>query len=321
MAQPIIWDSGATYFDLQGVQAPKTIIPTEHILGLSILRQLYRRVHKQRKTLILHIGGEHRSGKSQLAVYLGAVLDKTFVDNFEKRVVHNQKTLLEAIEDINEKKIYGACVVIDEAGSTTAALSYQQEMAKSISESVQILGFLRIILIFVSPVRGFVLSSLRQMMHKSFYTKRESDEYTECQMYNLLYNNFAEEPYKAKPRVRLFGSRIIVPSIKFHKPPKWLSDKYEALEQQRKPIMLSALRERSTASEAKEKPAKVDLNKIIETIKLNPVPFLSTNSKPTAIRLSVDRLRGKLNLTTTDAKFVKLEAEALLSKQEPAKTA
>ena len=272
---------------------------------------MYRRVNILRKTLIIHIDGQHRDWKSVTACTLGYILDRTFVDNFEKRVVHNQTTLLEAIEDINNKKTYGACIVVDEAGSSVNKMKYYEDMAQAITESIQILGYLRTIIIFVSPVRGFILASLRQMTHKYFHSTRTSNDFATVQVYDLKYNAYREKMFKAKPKIRMFGNKIIVPRVRFHVAPAWLIEKYQKLELERKPVMLAGMKERGLEVEIKA--VKKDVYALLELVKKDPNPYTMPNSKSGKIRFSVSRLRNKLELRQADAMFIKEELESILN--------
>ena len=310
MEQTIQWKAAATYFDFEGEQPPELPIPTPNVLGILVLKQLYQRVHRLKKSLIIHIDGQHRSSKSTTACLIGTILDRTFIPNFNKRVVHTSEALIAAISEIEQKKIHGAVIICDEAGANLNNMKYFENVAQAISESVQVLGYLRVVIIFVSPMRGFILSSLRQMTHLYFHTRRGSNDYSICQMYALKYDPFHEKNYKQRPVVRLFGSRIIVPSLKIYKPPAWLLEKYQALEQERKPILLESLRTRSMG-EDKPKQNKPDVAQLLAKIRNDPTPYLAPASKEGVRKLSLPRLRLNLKCSDTTAKYLKAEWEVL----------
>lgn len=306
------WEKVAYAFDTKGTKMPKLPFSMALLLAIAWIKQMYHRVKGLKKTLIIHIDGDHRSWKSVWGCVFGALLDKTFIDNFDNRVIHSQKGLIDEISRIDKARIFGACIIVDEAGSTVNKQKYYEEMAQVINENVQILGYLKTIIIFISPRREFILSSLRKMTHKHFYMERDSNEYSYLTPYDIRYNSYKEESYKRKPRIRFFGQKIVLTRIKVHSAPKWLVEKYEALENLRKPALLAKMQEKSAAQEIANE--REDIDKLIERVVANPDDYASKRSTPGNIILEVWKLKNKLHVSKSEANEIKAMAEEKLYK-------
>jgi len=226
--------------------------------------------------------------------------------------VNSKKALLDAIAVLDQKKTYGACVIIDEAGADMNKQKYYEEMMQVVNESIQILGYLKAIIIFVSPRRNFIMSSLRQMTHYHFYSKRNSNEFTHLTPYELKYNAYKEEPYKKHPKVILFGQKIVLARLKISKAPEWLVERYQQLELQRKPALLAKLRERGIESEIVEK--KQDIDKLIDLVVEHFEDYKGKRFADDNVILNVFRIKGRLKIPMSDAEYIKSEAEPRIRK-------
>lgn len=318
------YEKEAYAFDMGGDPLKKLAYPTPTLLGLAIQKKWYRRVKGLRKTLIMHVSGEHQSWKSIFASRLAFTLDPTFTkpcptiddatDNFRKRVIHSPESFLDAIQDIQQNNIFGAALVIDEAGASMNKQAYYEKIIQAVNKTIQILGKYRVIIIFVSPVRDFIVASLRKMTHVYIHADRYSNEFTHLTVYNIKFNPYKEVPYKEKIRIRLFGSKIIVPNIKLYKSPTWLIDKYHIIEDERKPALLEQIREDGMAGEIQKK-ERVDTGKIIADVVERWDEFKGKKMLFGTISLHTGTISEKFNLSQFKASYIKRAAEVILEQK------
>lgn len=307
------WKRTAYAFDYKGPQIPKLGLTTNQLIFIAWLKQLHRRVWQTGKTLIAHADGEHRSWKSIKIAELGVLLDSTFLPNFNNRVVHTPKDFLDEVQRINDNKIYGAFIQVDEAGASINKQDYYEEFAKAINESIQILGYLHVIIVFVSPIRGFILSSLQKMTNLYLHFERNSNEYCYVIPYNLKYNSIKKAEFPKHPKIRLFGMKYKLMKLKWGTAPAFIVQKYQELELLRKPPLLAKMREKGLESEIREK--KRDIEQLIELVVQNPNDYASKSSTSENPIMDRFRIKGKLQISTGDATYIKSEAEDRLLKK------
>jgi hypothetical protein len=253
------------------------------------------------------------------------ILDPTFeklhrdstLEKPNKRIVHGSRELLEVIEDIVVKDIYGAFILIDEAGATVNKRDYYEEIAQAINQSVQVLGKWHVILAFVSPNMGEVLSSLQRMTNLYINVERVSNDYTYFKPYNLKWNSLTKKQYPKKPTIRVFGNKYKLRKLKLCSAPDWIVKNYQDIEDAKKPLMLAKMKERGLESEIKEK--KKDVYELIEMVKANTEPYLSKRSNPENLTLDRNRLAGKLQVSQAIAALIKAEVEDIWFKEKKAK--
>jgi hypothetical protein len=229
-------------------------LTTEELNGLVFLKRQWRTVHIYGFTILQHFDGRQRSGKSVSAILLATIYDKTFLPNFKRRVVHSADDFLMEVERIEKQGIKGAVIVVDEAGESMGSSDWYQAFADAINKSLMVFGYLHIIVFFVSPVKDFLLSGLRKMTNVYVRVKRYTNTETNLIIYDLDYGlkkNRMEHFYK-KPRLNIFGEKKIIRKLKIRNPPKWLMEQYHALEMERKPKIMSDLRNSGMKREQKE---------------------------------------------------------------------
>lgn len=112
------------------------------------------------------------------AVSFCHILDETFEANLESRVVYSSRALINAFKDIREKKIKGAGIIVDEAG--TGDLSSQrwyEDMAKLVSANLQAVGYLNPFVCFVTPNFSFINNVARKLSQGVFEVTRSHTRY------------------------------------------------------------------------------------------------------------------------------------------------
>ena len=166
---------------------PNLVINSQELNALAFLKRRREQVHITGLTLLAHFDGRHRSGKSVSAALIAAIWDKTFLKNFERRVVHNAEDFLEEMRRIEKEGIMGAVILVDEAGQSMGASDWYQQFADAIQKSIQVFGYLHIIILFVSPVKDFLLSGLRKMTNMYIRVKRFNNQEANLIIYDIDY--------------------------------------------------------------------------------------------------------------------------------------
>jgi len=152
--------------------------PTPERLAQAFFNRIWRKLHVENFSFLIVFYGRHRTGKSLGAVSFCHILDETFEKNLETRVVYSSRALINAFKDIRQKKIKGAGIVVDEAG--TGDLSSQrwyEDMAKLVSANLQAVGYLNPIVCFVTPNFSFINNVARKLSQGVFEVTRSHTRY------------------------------------------------------------------------------------------------------------------------------------------------
>lgn len=223
--------------------------------------------------------GRHRSGKSVSASCAGYLMDPTFWDNYESRVVKDHREFFDAWEVIDRNKIYGAVVQVDEAGVSMASSDWYETWIKDISKMVQMFGYLRPVVFFCAPIKDFVDNRLRRMFQNYFEVNRFSRAYCVYRPYDVGFNTFKNKAIYKTPKISLMDKDVYINRIVIT-PPEFIIDRYQALEEERKPIMLRGFKDDMLKAEAAGQKREVDPNKAIDYVVQNFHFFEGDRSKP-----------------------------------------
>ena len=297
---------------------PNLVINSQELNALAFLKRRREQVHITGLTLLAHFDGRHRSGKSVSAALIAAIWDKTFLKNFERRVVHNAEDFLEEMRRIEKEGIMGAVILVDEAGQSMGASDWYQQFADAIQKSIQVFGYLHIIILFVSPVKDFLLSGLRKMTNMYIRVKRFNNQEANLIIYDIDYGlrkNRMDYYYK-KPRLSIFGQKITLKKLKIRNPPKWFLEKYQKLEQERKPKIMEQLRNKGIKKqqiEAREGTFEDKVKFVMENYEM----FKADRATPLEPKLDADLIKmSSLEVKTyREAQAVKKRAERTLKER------
>lgn len=319
LSQGIEWPSGAFMFPPQSEITMHYGISDEQYIGLFHFRRQIQHVKNVGFTLIAHFDGRHRSGKSLAAITIASIYDRTFWPNFEDRVVHSPEAFLKAIEDIKNNNINGGVIVVDEAGATMASTSWFEAMSQAISKSVQILGYLHIIIFFVSPIKDFLLSGLKKMTNVYIHVKRYDRQESKLFIYNVSYNAIRGKIFHRHPTVSMFGELRTLNSIRLRAIPKWIMKRYQALEKGRKSNMLDVLKEDGSIDINKKKMQQHNQTSIDEYIKQTLTRYAEFETHTSSARkriLDKYMIAEALGIPHVRAGVVKIKVEHILNNKK-----
>jgi hypothetical protein len=174
--------------------------PTPQRIAEAFLNRLYRKLHVDNFSLLVSFYGKHRVGKSLAAVDFAYILDPTFEDNLEKRVVYTGKDIINAFKEIREKKIIGGAIIIDEAGSgELSSQRWYEEAAKIISAELQAVGYLNPFIGFVTQSFSFINTTARKLSQGVFEVDRTNNLYSTIKPFWIENNPWQSSTYRKYP--------------------------------------------------------------------------------------------------------------------------
>jgi len=212
-----------TYFNIDYEKAyPK---PTPERIAEAFFNRMWRKLHVENFSYLIVLYGLHRVGKSEAAVSIAHILDETFEENLESRVVYNSRELLNTFKDIRVLGEKGCAVVVDEAGSgDIAATRWYEDMAKIVSAQLQAVGWLNPLILFVTQNYSFINSTARKLSSGVFEVERKNNRYSTIKPFWVQSNPWMTGSYRKYPifceeRNGILSNVYKVNRIKIVRPP------------------------------------------------------------------------------------------------------
>lgn len=290
----------------------RTILPEKDYYFFAYLRSLRQRTHKFGFSNLTTVAGPHQSGKSTSSCVLSWLIDETFKDNFEKRVIYDPADLKEHIRkadrchSINQRDI-GQAIVLDEAGNTVEAQNYYSEVSREFNKVLQMMGYLKPIIFFICPIRRGIDSKIRDMANFHYNIRRPNTrEFTLISPRELKYDNITNRTWTKRPIIRYYGEKILLNNIKIYGIPSEILKRYKDLEKY-KSEQIQKEYENTKASEEK-KLDEIEIDRYVEKVIDNLPGFL--NSRETGIY--VDSLHYTFKIPIRACNVIKLNAERKL---------
>jgi hypothetical protein len=259
--------------------------------------------------------GRHRVGKSLCAVSFAHVLDKTFMQDFEKRIVYTPDQFLDAVEDIKRKKIIGASIVWDEANLGIPSREWYNISNRAINYSIQAFGYLRPIVFFVTQDMTFIDSQPRKLFHAFYEIKRGSNDYSLIYPFEISYNKRTGKMYYVYPRFSgsqggSRGYKILMKPIRLMKPPKWLIKKYKAHSEIIKDELIDQMKDMAKSFKMRHvqegDKGKLTEVEMLEVLKQEKDNKLFVNSRG---RYRADIIKNEFGIPMSWAKTIKIKAD------------
>lgn len=265
------------------------------------------------------------SGKSLSATSLAYILDETFEQNLEKRIVYSSRDTLAAFKEIREKRIKGAAVIIDEAGSGDLSNTrWYEEASKIISSELQAVGYLNPFIGFVTQNFSFINTTARKLSQGVFEVSRTNNLYTTIKPYWIETSPFITGIHRRYPifcenREGIPSNVYKLSRIKMGMPPLDIRHRYEAHSQAYKDRLLVDSEQTIQALEMDKKKGQVYVEGIeaIVTEIVNNKNAYMTRSHKAGVKdfLNAEIIRHRHSLPAKDSKLVKALAEQQLHKK------
>ena len=219
--------------------------PNHQGIAEAYLRDIYRNVHIKKFSFLATVTGRHRTGKSVSAVALGDLLDPTFYENLEERVVYTPYDFSIAIQNIanSKPKTIGGVVVWDEANLGLSSRDWYTQANKHINFTVQAFGYIRPIVLFVTQDVTFIDSQPRKLFHAFMEVNRTNNQYCNIRPFFVSINKRSGKMFYSYPRMKMGrnrgGGRILkMKPLRLLEPPKNLMDRYEKHSIKRKSTLM-----------------------------------------------------------------------------------
>jgi hypothetical protein len=269
--------------------------PDNDQLAASFFNRLYQKIHMYNFSVLITYYGPHRVGKSLAAVSFSYILDPTFEENLEHRILYKSKQMLEAFSEVRKKNIKGAAFVIDEAGSSdVSSQRWYEEAAKIVSAELQSIGYLNPIIFFVTQDFSFINKTARKLSQGVFKVTRANNQYSEIKPFWISNDPWTSKTYRKYPV--FCYERSDVPSniykincIKLGLPPDDIRQRYDQHSQTFKDQLLedgilemTAL-EDSKASITNQYKSMKEVDKVVDLILKDPESYKgrrATHDKP-----------------------------------------
>jgi hypothetical protein len=292
------------------------------LLAILYLRHIYRRIHEYNFNFLGMITGKHRTGKSLTALTLSDLLDSSFADNLEDRVVYYPSDFMAALQKIKAKGIVGGAIVWDEAGVGIPAREWYDISNKSISMTLQVFGRYRPIVFFVTPDVTYIDSQARKLFHGFYELSRFKTDYATAKCFDVRYNKRSTKVFYVYSRFHLkydgvYGANLILKKINIRPPKSELEDRYEVHSKSFKDRIITQMEERTERFQKnKIEPRKMTMDEIVNKLvenKDNPL-YLTKRSTPDNVIFDAKAISFDFDLPARVALHIKRRAEIIVNK-------
>ncbi len=183
-----------------------------------------KRIARNMDVLGLFVG-PRGSGKSYSAMELAYTCDSTFN---QKRVMFDVTDFVDYVVDGDLRK--GNAVILDDAGVFMNARDWQTVQNKAISIVAQSFRYRNLITFITVPKWNYIDAQTRGLINIFFEATKEQGVFKvklpEPNPYRRG-EDFFVYPKVQIPNKGLRAKTILIKSVKFNLPPKWLTDAYE----------------------------------------------------------------------------------------------
>jgi hypothetical protein len=172
--------------------------------------------------------GRPQAGKSLLDITKNTILDASFYDSLEERVVYDANGFMHAMNQIVKHKIRGRAVTWDEAGVGMPARKWYDLSNQAISYTIQVAGVFGPFISFVTQDMSYIDSQPRKLINSFFDVSRTNNKYSTAKVFNITVDRRRGKAYFKYPTmITKEGIHIkLSKGIKLTKPPKELIDRY-----------------------------------------------------------------------------------------------
>lgn len=208
--------------------------PDPYSLSEKYLHDIWSSVNEKHFSFLCTLTGRHRVGKSLAACVMANLLDKTFMDNFEKRVVYLPEEFIEVVHDLDQQGIKGGAIIWDEANLGISAREWYSLANKNINYGIQAFGYLCPMVFFVTQDISFLDKQPQKLFHKFYELVRTNNDYTTIYPYDVKIHRRLGKIYYSNPRM-LYAkgtgyncNRLVLRPIKLMRPPEEIIKRYDA---------------------------------------------------------------------------------------------
>lgn len=300
--------------------------PTPDRIAQAYFNRIWRKLHVEHFSFLITLYGLHRVGKSLGAVLIAYIIDPTFAENLEQRVVYDSKSLIQAFKVIRNLKIKGGAVIVDEAGSgDLSSQRWYEEMAKIVSANLQSIGYLNPLICFVTQNFSFINATARRLSNGVFEVNRPSNRYSVIKPFWIENNPFMSGYYRKYPifcenRGNIASNVYKINRIKIGLPPKEITELYNNHSQTYKDKFLSDSEqdlEIADASKTQRNALITGIEAVVEEVYRNPEKYRGIKRGKASGVINENLIRHEhSSLTNRDARLVKTLVEKKILKNK-----
>ena len=285
-------------------------------------RNIYKRIHTFKFNFLGMLTGKHRVGKSLTAICMSDILDPTFKENLEERVVYFPDDFMRALQVIKKKRIIGGAIIWDEAGVGIPAREWYDTANKSISYTLQVFGRYRPIVYFVTQDMSYIDSQARKLFHGFYEMNRVHNKFAIAKPFDVKYNKRSGKVYYVYPRYHMknddaYGSKVIIRKMRIARPYREIEDRYEYHSKIFKDKIVEQMQERSEKYKTGAIDAKrMTFQEVVDSLvaQKENVLYLSKRSKPDNVIFDKDAIRHEFDIPDSQARHAKRIAEITANK-------
>lgn len=316
-----VWRRRAFVADKDHLNSILMTKPIGELLSVAYLKSIRNMVHRVGLSYLASFTGSHRTGKSVSTCLFAHVLDSTFWPSFEQRVVQSPYQFMSTMENIIKDEVYGAAIVVDEAGTTFSSGDWYEKWMKAIQKFLQTCGLLKPIILFVAPNREFIVSGMRKLIIAEHHMKKFHPKFSRMGCYHVKYNFMKKgDPYFfRRPIIRIAGQNITLKHINIFEPPEWFVQRYKNLTEPDKRERLSNwTAEVHKIISNREEENEPDYDQLIEEIWTKKELFFGRVTKNGIQKVNQTEIEVSYNLKPKYAKYIadRIERRLLENKQQ-----
>lgn len=291
----------------------------EYEVANNYLTSIYNQVHQLKYNYTGMVVGRPQAGKSMNTGTIGCLLDKTFWDNLENRVVYDARSFMGALTKIIKNKQIGRFIKWDEAGVGMPARQWYDISNRAISFAIQVAGVFRPIIFFVTQDVTYIDSQPRKLINSFWEVTRSTTKYSEMRVYNIQINRKKGTMYFKNPNMMSSdGLHLkLAEPIKVMKPPKEFIKRYLAHSRPYKEKITDIMEQRTedfSAGLVQKK--EYSVAEIIQSVLDNMGTYESTMSEIGKRRFSRDLIAHDFQIPANLSSVIKLRSEQLANKKE-----
>ena len=296
--------------------------PTPERIAEAFFNRMWRKLHVENFSYLIVLYGLHRVGKSLCAVSIAHILDETFSENLEQRVVYNSKDLLRAFKELKDKGIKGGAIIPDESGSgDLSSQRWYEDMAKLVSANLQAIGHLNPLVLFVSQNLSFLNSTARKLSSGVFEVTRTSNRYSVIKPFWIYGSPWISGTYRKYPvfcekRNGIPSSVYKMNRIRMNMPPLEIRKRYIDHSQNYKNKFLhESEKEIELMDQAKSQKNLLvtGIEDVANEVYNDSDKYRGFKKNKTAGTINENLIRHQFNLTLRDSRLVKLLVEKKIS--------
>ena len=253
------------------------------IAHIPLYKMIWKEVYWKNSNFILINSGKPGKGKSWISLVIGYAFDRMVNGGhrfgFKTHVAPTADYFIQLINDENQPK--GTVRILDESSIMSGANSreFNSFENKLMSSLTQIMRHRNQLIIFNSPNKGYIDRQVRDLAHAQIHAVDHDNLFNYCKFVFLKDNMFNDNIHTVYPRyINSKGEIVIADELMLYKPPKALTDEYDAaMDKIKRGWEEEYKNQYTTLKEGIEEEAKMSMKEKINIITGNLADYYNEN--------------------------------------------